>query len=79
MLVKPPEQITVLDVINAVDPVKRIRTCPLGLENHGEELCPLHRKLDDAASMIEQAFADTTIAQIIGEQSELKPLCELSR
>src|SRR5262245_1351692 len=29
-LVKPAEKLTILDVVNAVEPIMRIRTCPLG-------------------------------------------------
>jgi Rrf2 family transcriptional regulator, nitric oxide-sensitive transcriptional repressor len=66
----------VLDVINAVDPIRRIRTCPLGLKSHGEQLCPLHRRLDNAMEMVEQAFAETTIAEMLAEPSENRPLCD---
>ncbi len=38
VLVKPPEAISILEVINAVDPILRIRTCPLGLKAHGTVL-----------------------------------------
>jgi Rrf2 family protein len=65
--VRPPTGLTVLQVVSAVDPVKRIRTCPLGLKAHGEHLCPLHRKLDDAAKSVEEAFASTTIQSLVGE------------
>jgi Rrf2 family protein len=63
--VKPASELTVLQVITAVDPVKRIKTCPLGLAAHGENLCPLHRKLDDAAKTIEEAFGSTTIGSLL--------------
>ena len=68
-------EISVLDVVNAVDPVQRITTCPLGLKQHGKHLCPLHRKLDDAAAMIEKAFGSTTLADVLAEPSRSKPLC----
>ena len=42
-----PAKITILDVVNAVSPVERIRHCPLGLSSH-TKLCPLHRELDRA-------------------------------
>ena len=35
-----PDQISLLDVVNAVAPLERIRHCPLGLESH-TSLCPL--------------------------------------
>src|SRR5688572_4430494 len=42
-LAKPPEELTILEVVNAVDPIRRITTCPLGLAGHGAKLCALHR------------------------------------
>jgi Rrf2 family transcriptional regulator, nitric oxide-sensitive transcriptional repressor len=64
--VRPLTELTVLEVVSAVDPIKRIRTCPLGLKAHGSNLCPLHRKLDDASRAVEEAFASTTIASLVG-------------
>ena len=64
--VKRPEALTVLEVVSAVDPLKRIHSCPLGLEAHGQNLCPLHRKLDDAVKSVEVAFATTTIESLLG-------------
>ena len=62
---QPTNQITVLQVVSAVDPVQRIKTCPLGLAAHGENLCPLHRAIDDAARSVEEAFRATTIHSLI--------------
>src|SRR3569623_2015332 len=44
MLARPAADITALEVINALDPIERIHTCPLKLKSHGTQLCPLHRK-----------------------------------
>lgn len=68
-----PESLTVLQVVNAVDPVRRFPECPLGL--HGIQLCPLHRKLDDAVLALEAAFGSTTIAEILSVPTGSKPLC----
>lgn len=76
VLARLPDDITVLDVINAVDPIKRINTCPLDLKSHGSTLCPLHRKLDDAIAQIESAFASTSIADLLATSSPSRPLCE---
>jgi Rrf2 family nitric oxide-sensitive transcriptional repressor len=62
--VLPATELTVLQVVTAVDPLKRIHKCPLGLEAHLDKLCPLHRKLDDAVKSVEDAFASTTIASV---------------
>src|SRR5262245_23178018 len=39
-LAKGPEELTILDVVNAVEPIERITTCPLKLKTHGVRLCP---------------------------------------
>ncbi|BDC50219.1 transcriptional regulator [Bryobacterales bacterium F-183] len=75
ILAKPTSAITVLEVVNAVEPIERIQTCPLGLAAHGVRLCSLHRKLDDAYAMVERAFATTTIASILAEPNPARPLC----
>ena len=53
---REPEEITILDVINAVGPIERIRNCPLGLESH-TSLCPLHRELDKPMQPWKRRFA----------------------
>ena len=75
-LVKPPEELTILEMVEAVEPIGRIVTCPLGLVSHGEHLCPLHRRLDDALAITEAAFRATTMAEILAEPSRSVPLCE---
>src|SRR5690349_511493 len=47
VLARPPASITILDVVSAVDPIRRIDKCPLDNPAHAE-LCPLHRRLDQA-------------------------------
>ena len=75
-LVKTPAELTILEVVNAVEPIGRIRECPLGLRSHGVRLCPLHKRLDDAMAMVEAAFRDTTLAEVLNEPSPSVPLCE---
>lgn len=70
-----PDQIAILDIINAVEPIGRIRKCPLGLPSH-TSLCPLHRELDQAFAAVEAAFAKVTLAQILNQPGGIKPLCE---
>jgi Rrf2 family protein len=77
LLTRPADQVTVLEVINAVDPIQRIHSCPLALAAHAHQLCPLHRRLDDAMLSIETAFGKTTIAEILAEPSTSRPLCEV--
>jgi Rrf2 family nitric oxide-sensitive transcriptional repressor len=75
-LVKTPAELTILHVVNAVDPIQRIRTCPLGLDSHGATLCPLHRRLDESLALVENAFNTTTLAEVLTESSPSVPLCE---
>ncbi|MBV8233499.1 MAG: Rrf2 family transcriptional regulator [Planctomycetaceae bacterium] len=76
-LAKSAASLTILEVINAVEPIGRITTCPLGHEAHGDRLCPLHRRLDDALALMEEAFDRTTLAELLADPSESVPLCEV--
>ncbi len=71
-----PEQVTILDVINAVSSIERIRACPLGLETH-TSLCPLHLELDKAFAAVEAAFSRVTVAQVLNQPSLITPLREV--
>jgi len=74
---KPPKSITIHDIMQIVDPMQRITTCPLGLKSHGKQLCPLHRKMDDAMAVIEKAFSETTIDELLKDPNKSTPLCEV--
>jgi Rrf2 family protein len=67
-------KITILDVINAVAPLERIRRCPLGIASH-RDLCPLHAELDRAYAATQAAFASVTIAQLLKSTPSRPPLC----
>lgn len=66
------KKISILEVVNAVDPIARITTCPLGLEAHGPNLCALHKKLDEVAAEIERSFGATTLRDLLVSV----PLCD---
>ena len=73
---QPPAKITILDVVNAVSPLERIRHCPLGLTSH-TKLCPLHKELDNVYAATEKALARVTLGQLLRSTSEIVPLCEI--
>lgn len=75
-LARPAAGLSIWEVVQAVEPLKRIRECPLDLQAHRTRLCPLHKKLDDALALIEKAFKETTIADILAEPTTSKPLCD---
>ena len=74
-LIPTPDALTILDVVTAVDPLKRITSCPLGLETHGIRLCALHRRLDDALKQVESAFRNSTLADVLADPNPSIPLC----
>jgi Rrf2 family protein len=76
-LAKPPAKITILDVVNAVSPIERIKACPLGLTSH-TSLCPLHRELDKAYAATESAFRRVTVKSLLESTNPIVPLCEVS-
>lgn len=74
-LARSLDAITLLDVANAVEPLPRIEKCPLGNPAH-VQLCPLHRRLDDAVAHIENTFAGITFAQLVSEIRENDQRCQ---
>jgi Rrf2 family protein len=75
VLARAAAGITVYDTIQAVDPIRRIHTCPLGIQEHGTVLCPLHRRLDQAIAMVESAFRRSSIQELVETSTGSKPLC----
>lgn len=63
ILAREPASISLLEIVNAVDPIRRIESCPLGNPQH-TELCPLHRCLDDALAHIEGQFKVATLRSV---------------
>jgi Rrf2 family nitric oxide-sensitive transcriptional repressor len=76
LLARSSAELTILEVVNAVDPVQRIQTCPLGIAAHGSN--PLHRRLDLALAAVENAFGKTTLADVLSEPTRSVPLCGMT-
>lgn len=74
-LARPPTSLTMWEVVQAVDPLRRIRTCPMNFEAHSGELCPLHQRIDDTIAMIEKTFGACTISHLIESSNGSSPLC----
>ena len=72
-----PEKITILDIVDAVAPLERIRHCPLGLPSH-TKLCPLHRELDRVYAHAEEALGRVTLEKLVRSSSSIIPLCEVA-
>lgn len=78
-----PDELTLLDIVHAVDPIERIETCPMGNPEHTGGLCPLHECLDQIACQVEDSLRSTTIADLVRELKENTPgsplICEFPR
>jgi Rrf2 family transcriptional regulator, nitric oxide-sensitive transcriptional repressor len=74
-LARPASSLTMWEVVQAVDPLKRIKSCPLGFEAHSDQLCPLHQQLDDAIGQIEKTFTACKISKLIDSSHGAAPLC----
>jgi Rrf2 family protein len=70
-----PADLSILAVVNAVDPIQRFAECPLGIPSHGRRLCPLHHRLDQAAAVVEKAFSETMVADLLSVPRERKTMC----
>ncbi|WP_309686993.1 Rrf2 family transcriptional regulator [Armatimonas sp.] len=64
-LERPTDQLCVFDIIQAVDPIQRIKTCPLDLPQHAKHLCNLHQRMDDTLAQVELVFRQTTFTEIL--------------
>lgn len=78
-LAKAPKSLSALQIINAVDPFKRIDRCPLGIGEHAMSLCPLHRRIDETLAAVEKSFRDCTIQDLIECKSPQGKACPFPR
>lgn len=68
---RPASEITSLEVVLAVDSIPRITECPLGIKDH-RQLCPLDQLLDNAASQLEAALAQTKLSDLLPKKKPKK-------
>lgn len=64
-LTRPADQITVFDIVVAIDGDDLFNECVLGLPGCGNaEPCPLHEHWTDERERIETRFRETTLAEV---------------
>ena len=63
-LSKPAEEISLLDVVQCIQPIERITHCPIDLPEHADELCPLHIALDELAAMARKKLAGIALSEL---------------
>lgn len=74
-LARPPEEITMLDVIEAVDGPIRVDLCLLAPEECGRELfCPAYRVGQDVLSYAVDRMGSTTVADLCWDGQRARKL-----
>lgn len=69
-----PTRTTLLDVVNVIDPIERIHTCPLGRPTHQSRLCALHSRLDNAIAVLQSELQALTLEDVAADEGR-GPLC----
>ncbi len=64
-LLRDPQELTLLDIVGAVEQLPRYTRCPLGRPEHESTLCRLHQRLDRAMAEVEQTLARTRVTEVI--------------
>jgi len=71
-LARPAANINLLDVINAVDALKRREPCT----PNSDVLCPLHRALDAAEAQVMASMQSVTLQSLLDDiRFDNRPLC----
>ena len=64
-LSRDPSDVTLLEVVLAVEPVERITSCPLNLPEHEHELCPLHKHMDQIALSVRESLGAVSLKDVM--------------
>jgi Rrf2 family protein len=73
-LAREPEQITLLEIIEAMGVFQRLRSCPTH-QDEARGLCPLHKTVDQAVEAAESVFRNKTLADMLSESDVGGRLC----
>jgi len=74
-LAKLATTLTVWDVVEAVDPIPRIGSCPLEPMRDMGRLCALHRCLEEATDRVATLFRMTTLADLLINNNDDEVYC----
>ncbi len=70
-LARPPEEITLMEIIEVVDGPAMFRHCLLGLEGCNDaKPCPLHRTWGPERERLKALFANTHVSDIINDAAQ---------
>ena len=66
-LEREPETLSLLSVIHAVEPAHKPAACPIGLVEHREVCCPLHRILAKALLACDKVLEEHKLVELVGQ------------
>lgn len=70
LLARDPGQLTVLEVVDAVDPVRREAGDPPHTGGSGVSLAPLNNHIAELTAWVEHRLATTTVEQLMEKQPQ---------
>lgn len=81
LLEHDPAQLTLLEVVSAVESIQRFRSCPVRHVPGGVGLgvggvCGLHRALDGVMAGVERSLAAVTVGALVGPLAGVRALCD---
>lgn len=76
---RPASALTILQIVQAVDPEQPVESCPLDRADHNAGLCPLHQQIENARKMIEKVYAECTIEALLTHPSRRMKICPFPR
>lgn len=66
------EKITILSIINAIDPIRPMTHCPLKISKTPcKALCPLHKMLQEVALSVEHKFSMIFLGDLVKSSKEI--------
>ena len=71
-LARDADRVTLLEIVDAVDPIEIVDKCPLGDPCHAVELCPLHRALKRATLEFTNTLGSISLQSLCSEASKKK-------
>jgi Rrf2 family protein len=70
-----PQRTSLLAIINAIEPLPRVKECPIGGAPARGTLCRLHRCIDDVLAQAQESLERTTLASVL-DPGGADGLCE---
>ncbi|MFT4554645.1 MAG: Rrf2 family nitric oxide-sensitive transcriptional repressor [Chlamydiales bacterium] len=81
-LIHSPDDISLFDIVHAIDPIQFSKTCPLKVEktcaSKGVDcsfLCPLLNRLNQINQTVEDSCRATNIGELVSYSNEVKAPC----